>query len=236
MTVAAKNLVVSCCSALLCLLLLLASSSSSSSFAAAAAEPSSPPSDTLANVLTFTPEQVAAAEGALNASASAVMAAVDATRAAKAAFFQDAVVAPFGRLRAGGLRAGGLVKRSNRTEKADWLTSELALAPFARAFSTVSAAVESAAESSPVGKAFATTTKKNEASLSDAAAGRESSSSLPSLPTPRQILAKMGSELRLPGGGPLEDAAAAVSEAEKGGDAANAAPAVAAAPKAAVKP
>ena len=180
------------------------------------AEPSHPPADLdqaaagLANVLTFTPEQIATAEGALNSTAAAVFAAVNATKAAKAAFFQDAIATPFGQLKAGGLRAGGLVKRTNRTaaEKSDWLTSELALAPFARAFSQVSAAVDS----SPVGKAFAA------ARPSSSAAGDADSDNQGkgfALPTPRQVLAKVGGELRLPGGGPAEDASAAVAEAER---------------------
>ena len=215
-----------------CALLLLLVSSSSSP---ASAEPSSnlpkpeaaeAPKELLANVLTFTPEQIASAESALNASAAAVFAAVNATRAAKAAFFQDAVATPFGQLKAGGLRAGGLVKRTNRSAEArsDWLTSELALAPFAKAFSQVSAAVES----SPVGKAFfaATTTRPSSAAAGAGAAaaagseadgsdssGREKSSLL--LPTPREVLAKVGCELRLPGGGPVADLDAAVAEAEK---------------------
>jgi hypothetical protein len=199
------------------LLLLFLSSSCSS------AEPSSPPTSLhsdleravsssienaadVANILTFSPEQISAAESALNSTASAVFAAVNATKNAKAQFFQDAIATPFGQLKAGGLRAGGLVKRTNRTstEKAEWLTSELALAPFARAFSQVSAAVGS----SPVGKAFAATTKEPAAAAGE---GPEFA-----LPTPGQVLSKVGSELRLPGGGPAEDLSAAVAAAEAG--------------------
>lgn len=200
----------------------------------ARAEPSHPPeaatdadaapataADQLASVLTFTPEQVAAAESALNSTASAVFAAYNRTKAAKAAFFQDAIATPFGQLKAGGLRAGGLVKRTNRTEKSDWLTSELALAPFARAFSQVSAAVES----SPVGKAFAAARPApSDAAAAAAAASTESDGKFTLLPpSPRQVLARVGSELRLPGGGPAEDVAAAIAGVEKGAEDANAA-------------
>lgn len=205
-----------------CALLLLSSAETSTPPAAAeaplerGASSSAVGGNDLANVLTFTPEQIASAESALNSTATAVFAAVNATRAAKAAFFQDAIATPFGQLKAGGLRAGGLVKRTNRTmeAKSDWLTSELALAPFAKAFSRVSAAVDA----SPVGKAFAATAKPSSAAAST---GAGAGSLLP--PTPRQVLARVSEELRLPGGGPAEDVAAAVAEAEKAGSAAGAA-------------
>jgi hypothetical protein len=209
-----SSLVVIACS----LLLLLSSASAAAPAAVAksdleqAATAVAATAGDLANALTFSPEQIASAETVFNSTTAAVFAAVNATKAAKAAFFQDAIAAPFGQLRAGGLRAGGLVKRTNRTaEKADWLTSELALAPFARAFSQVSAAVDS----SPVGKAFAATKKPSSPAAAGEAAAAAGVDSRFALPTPREVLARAGGALRLPGGGPAEDVAAAIAEEEE---------------------
>lgn len=209
--------------------------------AAGAATATSASAKDLSNVLTFTPEQVAAARQQLNDTARAVLAAAEATRAAKARFFQDAIATPFGQLKAGGLRAGGLVKRTNRTsatnDSGNWLTSELALAPFVtKAFDQVSAAVER----SPVGKAFAAKSSASEPASADSTEASSSSSGssssdsggsgssasrptlanllppLPPLPTaPGKVLAR-ASGGALPESGPVEDLASAVSQGLKG--------------------
>lgn len=98
----------------------------------------------LANQLTLTPDQAAAAKqvvanyknssaaaltsakAAVNASVTAAASKLNATIAAKEKLFSDAVLLPGGGIRAGGLRGGGLMKKPNFTD--GFLSSELALA------------------------------------------------------------------------------------------------------------